>query len=234
MFSLEHVLTVVITVAAIAALVAAARLRPGPWTVPAARILALVILVNEASWWVWNWAHGTFSLSYSLPLHLCDVAAFISVLALWLRTPLLVELTYFWGIAGTANGIIEPDVSEHFPAFQFLQYFIQHGAIPAAALFLVVGLKIYPRSWAVVQVFGLTVALVVFDAFANLLTDGNYFYLRQPPGGSNLLELFGAWPRYIFGGVLLAIIFLGLLDLPFKISALARARSKTERYRRPA
>src|SRR4030081_684665 len=133
MLSLEHVVTVLVTVVAITLLVAVARLRPGPWTVWAARVLAVVILVNEASWWVWNWAHGSFALSYSLPLHLCDVAAFMAVLALWFRTPLLVELTYFWGIAGTANGIIEPDVGEHFPTFQFLQYFIQHGAIPAAA-----------------------------------------------------------------------------------------------------
>jgi uncharacterized membrane protein YwaF len=86
----------------------------------------------------------------------------------------------------------------------------------------------------VVRVFGLTVALVLLDAFANLLTNGNYFYLREPPGGSNLLSLFGPWPRYIFGGVLLAIVFFGLLDLPFRIAALARARSKTERYQRPA
>lgn len=234
MFSLEHVLTVVITVAAIAALVAAARLRPGPWTVPAARILALVIFANEASWWVWNWAHGSYSLSYTLPLHLCDVAAFVSVAALWFRKQWLVELTYFWGIAGTANGIIEPSIGDHFPTFQFLQYFIQHGAIPAAALFLVVGLKMYPRPWAVVRVFGLTLALVFFDAFVNSLTDGNYFYLREPPSGRNLLSLFGPWPRYIFGGVLLAIVFLGLLDLPFRIADLARARSRTEPYRRPA
>jgi hypothetical integral membrane protein (TIGR02206 family) len=234
MFSLEHVVTVLVTVVAITLLVVAARLRPGPWTVWAARVLAVVILLNEASWWVWNWAHGSFALSYSLPLHLCDVAALIAVLALWFRTPLLVELTYFWGIAGTANGIIEPDVGEHFPTFQFLQYFIQHGAIPAAALFLVVGLRIYPRPWAVVRVFGLTVALVLLDALANLLTNGNYFYLREPPGGSNLLSLFGPWPRYILGGVLLAIVFFGMLDLPFRISVLARARSKTERYQRPA
>jgi hypothetical integral membrane protein (TIGR02206 family) len=234
MLSLEHIVTVLVTLVAIAALVTAARLRPGPWTVTAARILAVVIAVNEASWWVWNWAHGSYSLSYTLPLHLCDVAAFVSVAALWFRKQWLVELTYFWGIAGTANGIIEPSISDHFPTFQFLQYFIQHGAIPAAALFLVVGLKMYPRPWAVVRVFGLTLALVFVDAFANSLTDGNYFYLREPPSGHNLLSLFGPWPRYIFGGVLLAIVFLGVLDLPFRIAALARARSRTEPYRRPA
>ena len=232
--SAEHLITVAVIAIAIALLVAAARLRPGPWTVPAARVLALVILVNETAWWVWLGMHHAMSVSYALPLQLCDVAAPITALALWLRTPLLVELTYFWGVAGTINGLITPDISDHFPSFPFIQYFVQHGAIVGAALFLVVGLKISPRPWAVVRVYALTVGLLAVDALANLLTDGNYMYLRQTPGVTSVLNLMGPWPWYIVGAAILAMVLFALLDLPFRISGLSRALSRSGRYRPPA
>jgi hypothetical integral membrane protein (TIGR02206 family) len=234
MFSVEHVITVAVIVIAITVLVAAARLRPGRWTAVAAHALALLIVVNEVGWWVWAWQMNALSLQNNLPLFLCDIAAFVSAAALITRAPLLVEVAYFWGIAGTANGIISPDIGDHFPSYPFFQYFIQHGAIPAAALFLVVGLKIYPRPWAAVRVFALSVALVAVDALANLLTNGNYMFLRSVPPGVNLLDLFGPWPWYIFGGALLTVIFFAVLDAPFRISALSRDRSKTEPYRQLA
>jgi len=216
--SAEHLITVAVIVIVITVLVAAARLRPGPWTQVAAHVLALLIVVNEVAWWVWAWQMDALSLQNNLPLFLCDIAAFVSAAALITRAPLLVEVTYFWGIAGTANGIISPDIGDHFPSFPFFQYFIQHGAIPAAALFLVVGLRVYPRPWAAVRVFALSVALVAVDALANLL------------------DLFGPWPWYILGGALLTVIFFAALDAPFRIrsGALSRARSRTSRYPPPA
>ena len=230
LLSTEHLLTVLVVTGSIGALVTTARLRPGLWT-PAARILAVVILVNEAGWWVWLAVHHTLSASYALPFQLCDVAAFVSAAALWTRRPLLVELTYFWGLAGTANGLISPDVADHFPSYVFLQYFIQHGAIVAAALFLVVGLRIAPRPWASVRVFGLTLGLLLFDAFINLVTDGNYLYLRQTPGVHSVLDLMGPWPWYIVGAAGLAIVFFAALDLPFVIGRRARSSSEASAVR---
>ena len=224
--SVEHLVTLAVTAAVTATLVVAARLRPGPWTVVACRILAVVILANEAAWWVWLGAQGTWSLSYALPLQLCDVAAVVSAAALWLRKPLLVELTYFWGLAGTANGLITPDITDHFPSFLFMQYFIGHGTIVAAALLLVIGLRMAPREGAVMRVFGLTFGLLVLDAVANFLTGGNYLYLRHTPGAHSLLDVLGPWPWYIAGAAALALVLFALLDLPF---ALGRRRRKLER-----
>jgi hypothetical integral membrane protein (TIGR02206 family) len=214
--------------------VAAARLWPGPWLSVAAGALAGLIVGNELGWILWAWHGHIFSIQNNLPIFLCDVAGFIAAAALLTRQPFLVEVTYFWGIAGTANGVISPDIGDHFPSYPFLQYFVQHSAIPAASLFLVVGLRIYPRPCAAVRVFGLTVALVVFDAFVNLLTGGNYMFLRSVPPGQNLLDLFGPWPWYIIGGAGLGVVFLAVLDAPFRIADLVRDRSRTSPYPRSA
>jgi hypothetical integral membrane protein (TIGR02206 family) len=220
----EHLLTLALIALVIVSLVAAARLRPGPWTVFACRVLAVVILANEAAWWVWLGAHHTWSVGYALPFQLCDVAGLVSAAALWSRQPLLVELTYFWGLAGTANGLITPDISDHFPSFGFMQYFIAHGTIVAAALLLVAGLRIAPRRGAVLRVFGLTVGLLVLDAGVNLVTGGNYLYLRHTPGVHNLLDVFGPWPWYIVGAAGVALAAFLVLDLPFAINRHRRAQ----------
>jgi hypothetical integral membrane protein (TIGR02206 family) len=231
LLSLEHLVTLGVIAACIAALVTAARLRPGGWTVTACRTLALVILANECGWWVWLGFQHTWSASYALPLQLCDLVAFVSAAALWLRHPLLVELTYFWGLAGTANGLISPDLPDHFPSYLFLQYFIAHGSIVAAALLLVVGLHITPRQGAVPRVAAFTLALVVLDAGVNLLTGGNYMYLQHKPGVPSLLDLMGPWPWYLVAAAGLAVTIFVALDLPF---AMRRHRPKPARGAAPA
>ena len=213
----EHLATLGVIAVCIGGLVTTARLRPGPWIVAACRALALLIVVNECGWWVWLAHEHTWSAGYVLPLQLCDVVAFVSAAALWFRRPLLVELTYFWGLGGTANGLITPDVTAHFPSYVFLQYFIAHGTIVAAALLLVVGLRIRPRRGAVARVLAFTVALAALDAFANLVTGGNYMYLRHTPDMPNLLDLLGGWPWYIVAAAGLAVAIFIVLDLPFSI-----------------
>jgi len=217
LLSAEHLITLGVIAACTAALVVAARRRPGTWTVTACRALALVILANELGWWVWLGFEHTWSPSYALPLQLCDVVAFVSAAALWFRRPLLAELTYFWGLAGTANGLISPDLPDHFPSYLFLQYFIAHGAIVAAALLLVAGLRITPRKGAVGRVAALTLVLVVVDAAANAVTGGNYMYLRHTPDVPNLLDLMGPWPVYIVAAAAVALAIFVVLDLPFAL-----------------
>jgi len=217
LLSLEHLVTMGVIAVCIAALVIAARLRRDAWTLLACRALALLILANECGWWVWLAGQHTWSVSYALPLQLCDVVAFVAAAALWFREPLLVELTYFWGLAGTLNGLISPDLPDHFPSYLFLQYFIAHGTIVAAALLLVVGLRITPRRGALARIIALTLALFVLDASVNLLTGGNYMYLRHTPAVPSLLDLMGPWPWYIVAASGLAVAFFVALDLPFAI-----------------
>ncbi len=94
---------------------------------------------------------GTWSPKTSLPLALCDVGVLVAAAACWWRVTLLVELTYFWGLAGTLQAVITPDLNVGFPHLVFFQYLVGHVGIVAAALFLVVGMRIVPRRRSVVR-----------------------------------------------------------------------------------
>ncbi len=108
-----------------------------------------------------------------------------------------------------------------------MQYFIGHGTIVAAALLLVIGLRLAPRRGAVIRVLGLTFGLLVLDAGVNLVTGGNYLYLRHVPGQHSLLDVLGPWPLYIASAAGVALVLFAILDLPFAISR--RRRKGLER-----
>src|SRR5690349_8995467 len=139
--SIEHLLAVVAIAICAAALVTAAKLRPGNWTRVAGFAMAILLVGAEVGWWIYLAATGAkdADLGTALPLQLCDAGIFIAAFALVLRTQLLVEMTYFWGLAGTIQAVITPDLPQHFPAFPYFQYYVAHGGIVVGALFLVVG-----------------------------------------------------------------------------------------------
>ena len=214
----EHVGAVAVIAAVAAALVAAARLRPGDWTKLAARAVAALLIAAEVGWWIYLAVTGASGaeLATALPLQLCDTAIFVAALALLLRTQLLVEVTYFWGLAGTIQALITPDLPQHFPSFPFFQYYVAHGGIVAAALFLVVGLGRWPRRDAVLRVLVITVAYVFVVGAIDAATGANYLYLRSKPASGSLLDLLGPWPWYIAWAALIGTALLLVLDAPFR------------------
>ncbi len=122
-----------------AGLCVAARRRPGPWRPVVARLIGLALLADAVSYSVGLAVQGTWSPKTSLPLALCDAGVLVAAAACWWRTPVLVELTYFWGLAGTLQAVVTPDLNVGFPHLVFFQYVVGHLGIVAAALFLVAG-----------------------------------------------------------------------------------------------
>jgi hypothetical integral membrane protein (TIGR02206 family) len=222
----EHVVALCVIALAVTALVVAAWRSPGRWL----KVLAVVLLIDEVSWWLYLLAGGVpgSRLAQSLPLQLCDVAIFIAAAALWTRNQLLVEVTYFWGLAGTLQALLTPDLPQHFPTYPYWQYYIAHGGVVAAALLLVVGMRLHPRRWAAARVMGLTVAYAAFVYVIDLVTSSNYMYLRAKPASASLLDVLGPWPIYILAATLIGIVLFAILDAPFRIRR-ARPASDSER-----
>lgn len=214
---------------ACAGLCVAARRHPGPWTPVAARAISVVLVADAVSWSVRLALRGEWSARTSLPLALCNMAVPVAAAACWWRVPLLVELTYFWGLAGTAQAVATPDLDVGFPHLVFFQYVVGHIGIVVAALYLVVGLRIAPRRGAVLRTFAITAAYTAFVGLVDWLSGANYMFLREPPANWTLLRLLGPWPWYIASAAALAFVLLVLLDLPFR----AKRRRETPPPTRP-
>lgn len=207
--------SVVLGATACAVACVAARRWPGAWTVVVARIVGLILLADAVSYTVGLAVAGDWSARSSLPFALCDMAVLVAAAACWWQIPVLVELTYFWGLAGTLQGLVTPDLSVSFPHLVFWQYVGGHLGIVFAALFLVVGMRIVPRPGAVPRVFALTLGYTALVGAVDALTGANYMFLRRPPGEWTLLRLLGPWPWYVLSAAGVALVLLLALDAPF-------------------
>lgn len=165
---------------------------------------------------VWQTYAEHVTLDAVVPLHLCDIAAFICGFALVTRRPLLCELAYFWGLAGTLQGLLTPNLDYAFPHPVFLAFFLHHGVIVMTALVLPLGLGWRPAGGAVRRAFLLLLLYAAAAMAVNCLLGTNYGFLARKPDRASLLDLMPGWPWYILVLIALAVVMFWLLALPFR------------------
>ena len=195
-------------------------------------LLAGALLINEVTHWGYRLAQlgvGGF-VQQHLPLHVCGVTVFATAATLIFRNRRTYEIAYFWGVVGSSNAVITPNVDVGFPEYRFFQYFITHSGIVVGVLYATWGLKMRPTLGGLWRAF---IGVNVFAAgvgAANLLLDANYMYLSEPPLGTVSPFFFAPWPWYIpiLDAVALGLFFIALC--PFL--AADRWRSRTAPFSR--
>ncbi len=212
----EHVAALAAMAAVATFSIWAARTHPGGWIVLFARTLAVLMLAAYLAENIAIVARGTWSLERSLPLQLTDAVTIVAAVALWNLRPLAFELAYFWGLTASLQAVLTPDLDSAFPSLFFFTYFATHCGSVVAALFLAFGCRLVPRQGAVQRVFVATAAFAAVAGLGDLLTGGNYMFLRHKPDTASLLDLMGPWPWYILMAALLALAMFAALDLPFR------------------
>ncbi len=186
--------------------------------------MAALLAANQLAYLAYAGARGWIAPPGGLPLELCDVAVWLAVAALVGAPPLVGELLYFVGLAGTVQALLTPDLGVAFPSYPAAKFFLGHGGTVAAALLLLATGRLRPRPGAWWR------SLLVLDAYAaalfvlDRLAGTNYLYLAHKPPVPTLLDRMGPWPWYILTGELLAAALFLLLQLPFRTAAAARRR----------
>jgi hypothetical integral membrane protein (TIGR02206 family) len=207
-FSFQHNVALAVLVLGIAASIWAARRHPGRWMKPFSIALAALIFAAWAGEYVADVIVGTWSVQYTLPLQLTDAVSIAAIVALLTRRLLFVEMAYFWTFTATLQAVITPDLGQAFPSVFYFTYFLYHvGAIVAAA-YLVVGCRLYPRRGAAWWMFGLTLVWAAIAGAGDVITGGNYMYLRAKPVHASLLSVMSPWPWYIPEAALVGLAML--------------------------
>jgi hypothetical integral membrane protein (TIGR02206 family) len=207
-----HVLTLVLLAAVAAALIWCGRqMRGKPAQDWFSRAFALAILIGQGAMQIetmlpWNW-----SLEFSLPLQLCDLAWMVAVVALWTRRREVASVLYFWGLTLTTQGLITPHLDFEFPSFEFIMFFYGHGAVVLAAIYLTWGVGLHPdwndyrRTLAATLIWGVSVFTL------NSLVRTNYGYLNHKPPMPSALDFLGPYPLYLVSELSLAIVLWSLM-----------------------
>lgn len=213
-YGLAHILWLAgIAVTSIALAVACRRsLSPRPYV---RAVLVCLLAGGEFMRYYTDWFH----FPDQLPLNLCNITAWVAVIACLTLSPLAVEFTYFAGFCGAGMALLTPDMGSAWHT----RFFVNHGAIILAGSALVYG-RISPLRpgavWRAYRCFSLYIGLVqIFD----WKYGANYAYLNAKPGVGTLLDLLGPRPYYVFAAGAVALLLFWLLWLP------ARPRITTRR-----
>ena len=180
--------------------------------------IAATLVIAEGSWHVWNIAIGEWTIQTHLPLHLCAVLVWTSVIMLLTKSYRIYEFVYFLGIAGASQALLTPEAGIYgFPHFRVFQTIFAHGAIVTAAIFMTVveGYRPYWSSFKRVIIWLNIYAVIVTGI--NLLIGSNYLYTIHKPDTASLMDVLGPWPVYLLSLEALALIFCLLLYAPWII-----------------
>jgi hypothetical integral membrane protein (TIGR02206 family) len=166
---------------------------------------------------------GTWTLDDSVPLHLCDIGNVVTLLALIMacrsRRPSwsqwLYELAYFWGLGGTIQALLTPDVAHPYPHPAFFRFFVTHGGIVVGVLVMTIGLRMRPRPSAFWKVWLATITLACVVFVLNFPLGANYMYLHGPPKRASIIDLMGPWPWSLIPLVMVGTLLLMLVYSPF-------------------
>jgi hypothetical integral membrane protein (TIGR02206 family) len=189
-------------------------------------ILAALLIAGWAGWYVMLAARGWLQLGNALPLNLCDWAQAALILALLSRNQYAFELGYFWGLGGTLQGVITPDVGRGFPDIQFLLFMLDHAGLIAVLLYLTVGSRMRPVPASLPRVIGATLLYVVVAGVADYALSTNYGFLRDKGEHVSLLTFLAPWPWYIGELVAIGLVSIALYYAPFLLLDVLR-RPKT-------
>ncbi len=193
-----------------------------------AKLFAALLLLNYVGYEIYLASTQGLAWQKALPFQLCDWAMVTIIVALLTGRLRWLEVAYFWGIGGTLQAILTPDLKFAFPHIGFFTFFIAHCGIVVAIAFMMIVKRFRPHWWSIVRTFAWSELYFGLTIVVDLITGENYGYLLHKPAAASLLDLLSDnWVPYILQMHLLALIFFVVLYLPFAIyDAITSARNK--------
>lgn len=187
----------------------------------------LLLASNYIGYGVYVWQHHLASWQQALPFQLCDWAMFTIIVALLTRRRGWTEVSYFWGIGGTLQAILTPNLEVTFPDIRAISFFMGHGGIVAGVIYLLVARRFRPTLGSVGRTLAWSQLYFVSTLLVDHLTGVNYGFLLHKPVVASLLDLLPdtRW-LYLLGLEGLALLFFALLYAPFAFVRPSEAESE--------
>jgi hypothetical integral membrane protein (TIGR02206 family) len=162
-----------------------------------ARALAVAIFAAEVAFCLFYIPLGEFRVTFSLPLQLCDVTAFVTAWALWSGAAWAVEIACFLGLSSTLLTTLTPDLARDFPHVEFVCFFLTHALVAVGAAYMVFGLGWMPAAGATRRVLLAVNAYGLAMCAVNAALGSNYLYICRKPPVASPIDWMGPWPLYV-------------------------------------
>lgn len=180
------------------------------------RLLGIQLAFYGVFFYVQQGLAGGLSWEYSLPLELCNLVLIACILSLFRSGQFFDEIAYFWGLGGTLQALITPDLAAGFPSWDFFLFFWSHGAILLGIVFIIAAKNFRPRKYSVLRMMIALNAYAFVVGAIDAVMDWNYGYFCRKPAVPSLLDFLGPWPWYLLSLEGIALLSFFLLILPWK------------------
>ncbi len=186
-------------------------------------LLSAVLVANYIAYLIFVRSHGIVTWQQMLPLQLCDWGMVVVIVALWTGNQRWFDVAYFWGIGGTLQALLTPNLRFGFPDLRFFSFFTSHSGIIIGVVFLMLTHKYRPYPMSMLRTFLWSELYFVVTLIADELTGFNYgFLLHKPEAFSILSFLSDSRPLYLLELHGVALLFFAGLYAPFAIADLAK------------
>ena len=159
---------------------------------------------------------GLWSVSASLPIHLCGIARILAGIILIRPNKIGFQFLALIGSPGALHALLTPQLNHGITDFMIFEYYASHtGIILTPVIFAIaLGYRIQDKSWMVA--FISLQFLLVFVGLSNYILDANYMYLAESPVVKNPM-IIGDWPWYILGFEFLGFIHIYVFFKLYKL-----------------
>jgi len=161
-----------------------------------------------------------------LPMQMCDWGMVVVIVAMCTGNQRWFEVAYFWGIGGTLQAVLTPNLRFGFPDWRFISFFTSHCGIIIGVIFLMLTRRYRPYPMSIVRVWLWSEFYFAVTFIADELTGFNYgFLLHKPEAFSILSFLSDSRPLYLLQMHGVALVFFLGLYAPFAIYDLWKGKS---------
>ena len=83
--------------------------------------LSAVLILNYLAYLVFIRSRGVVDWRHMLPMQMCDWGMVVVIVAMWTGSQRWFEVAYFWGIGGTLQAVLTPNLRFGFPDWHRLK-----------------------------------------------------------------------------------------------------------------
>ena len=172
---------------------------------------------------------GHWDITNSLPLHLCGISSLVIIYIMFKYNQSMYEYLVLLGIPSAVHSILTPQFINGWDGYYFPEFYLSHGAILLAPLYLSInyGYKLRLNSW--ITAFRNGLLLACFIGLINLIIGyfygitPNYLYLCEAPIADNPLLFTTQWPYYFF--VLVMFMFIHIVVIYYIFKAIGKVEN---------
>lgn len=165
---------------------------------------------------VYNFLSDSFEVGESLPLHVCDVLAVVSVLVLLTRNGKASSFLYFCALPLASQAILTPTGEQNPLLFRFWLFWLLHASIIVTFVYDLVVRKFSPSFKNYLQTIGFDLLYILIILPINILFNFNYGFIgNSAPDVPTMVDVFGEWPIRVVWMFLAVVLVQLVMYLPW-------------------